>query len=99
MITGATLAGHLGLTKLQTNLLLVMIAGQGGKTNKFVSSSKMAWLLNSKWSNYRHKQMMQMQQQGIVCCVKFTWDGARQWHYSLWDKAEAIYEIVSGVAE
>lgn len=88
---------ELGLSPLGTKLVLALLAGQGGRLNKFVSSSRLAFLLggSGKWSDYRHKTMEILSHNNIIVFMRVSEEKKRTWYYSFTDQAaEHIGEIM-----
>lgn len=88
-----------GLTDVQNKMIVVLLAGQGGKPNKLVSSEKLAYLLGGKgkWSDYRHKAMVSLSDRGIILFCKLVEGKKRTWHYSFREDAiKHLQELLEG---
>jgi len=90
---------ELGLKPVATKLVLALLAGQGGRYNKFISSSKLAFLLGGKgkWSDYRHEAMEELSQHNIIVFMRVTDGKKRTWYYSFTDHAaDWLKELLGG---
>lgn len=57
----------------------------------FLTGRGLAYLLGGAWSSYRHNQMMALEKQGAVICLKIK-RGREQWHYALTVKGYSLVD-------
>jgi hypothetical protein len=76
----------MGLTRLQFNILMAILAGKGGNTVGWsVTGKAIAGYMGGRWSDERHEAALELQRRGMVVIHPLAVVGKRVRFYGLAD--------------